>query len=395
MTAVFTFAWISMFAVSFAVGTYLPDRVTVFDGESFSYRNGLLTVSTDIGKVAEASVSTGDSVEGRLKLFGLIPLKNVRVTSVEELSLVASGEPFGIKLFSQGVMAVGFGDIYAPSGTCCPAKEAGIEEGDIIITVDGKIVSGNDELSSIVSASEGRPLEVVYRRDNVEIATHVVPVSDSGGYKIGMWVRDSSAGIGTLTYIDPSDGSVAGLGHGISDVDTGVIYPVSSGEFVDVVITDVRKGSIGLPGELRGMFVTDAPFATLDYNCETGIYGKLLTDCDDLTMPVGLKQEIHTGKAKILTTVDGSEPEYCDVEIEQINLSDRSMTKNMVIRVTDTDLISKTGGIVQGMSGSPIVQDGKIIGAVTHVFVNEPEKGYGIFIENMLLNDRTKQKSAA
>ena len=209
-------------------------------------------------------------------------------------------------------------------------------------------------------------------------------LADGSGYKAGFWVRDSSAGIGTLTFYDPENLSFAGLGHAVCDVDTGTVLPFSSGEIVTAAITKVKKGTAGAPGELGGTFTGTERLGTVKINNETGLYGTLEYEIGGISVPLAPKQEIYEGAAVILSTIDGTETAEYDIIIEKISLSDDSLTKNMIIRVTDDDLIEITGGIVQGMSGSPIIQDGKLVGAVTHVFVNDPTKGYGIFIENML-----------
>ena len=204
-----------------------------------------------------------------------------------------------------------------------------------------------------------------------------------------MWVRDSSAGIGTLTYLDPESGIFAGLGHGVCDVDTGTLMPLYSGEAVNVAITGVTKGESGSPGELRGTFSQEAPIGTLVKNEATGIYGQMDGIPDILSqggepVAVAMRQEVHTGKAMIRTTISGDTPVEYEISIERVSLSEQNPTRNMVIRITDPRLLSATGGIVQGMSGSPILQNGKLVGAVTHVLVNDPTRGYGILIENML-----------
>ena len=367
---------------------YLPDRVCVYEGEGWSFGRGLLTVRGGGGALAQASATVGSSADGTMYLFDMIPLKTVRVVTVEETSLMPCGIPFGVKMFTAGVVVASVSDVYTLGGPVCPARAAGLLPGDIILTVDGATVSGNEDIAAIVSSSEGRPLAVEYQRDGQTRTTNLSPANakNGTGFKAGMWVRDSSAGIGTVTYVNYETGIVAGLGHGITDADSGVVLPVLSGELVDVSITGVEKGQAGAPGELKGVFNRGIPFATLNYNCESGVFATLERDfCSAQLLPTALRQEVTTGKALLLSTVDGGEPRYYDIEIEAINLSDSNPTKNLVINITDPKLIEKTGGIVQGMSGSTIVQNGKIVGALTHVFINEPTKGYGIFIENMLL----------
>ena len=375
-------------AYSAAGDRFLPDRVYVTEGERFSFSGGLLTAEPDKPALAEASSNTNGSYNATLRLFGTIPLRSVRVTSTERLWLVPGGMTFGVKMFTEGVIVVGLADVRAAGGAVCPAKEAGLTLGDVILTIDGVAVKGNDDLSAVVEASRGRALSVEYSRAGVVKTVKLTPAASKkdGGYKAGMWVRDSSAGVGTVTYINESSGVVAGLGHGVTDADTGVVMPLSSGELVPVTITGVTKGMSGAAGELKGAFSREGAIATLEYNCASGVFGHALENdfYSAAPLPVAYKQSIKPGAARIMCTVDAAGPAYYDVEIESLNLSDAQPSRNLVLRVTDEDLIAKTGGIVQGMSGSPIIQNGCIVGALTHVFLNDPTKGYGIFIENML-----------
>ncbi len=371
---------------------YLPDNIYVRENESFSYGQGLLTVRADGQALAAVSATAGDSRSAQLCLFDMIPVKTVRVTTVEETWLVPGGMSFGVKMFTAGVVIVGTADVHTKGGAVNPAKEAGLQPGDVILTVDGAGVSGNEDILAIVSSSNGRPLEIRYVREGETRTTRLTPANarNGTGFKAGMWVRDSSAGIGTVTYYNRQSGLVAGLGHGVTDTDTGLVLPVASGELVRVTISGVEKGRAGDPGELKGTFEREAPFARLIYNSESGVFAR----CTDEEFAAGqavaaaLRQEVGVGACKILCTVDGGSPAYYDAQIESVNLSDANPTRNMVVRITDEALIERTGGIVQGMSGSPILQNGKLVGALTHVFVNEPTKGYGIFIENMLYTER-------
>ena len=371
--------------------SHLPDNIYLYEGDEFQYGNGLLTIKTNTKEMMPVSAQAGNSYNATLYLFDLVPLKPVRVSTVERMYLVPGGMTFGVKMFTSGVIVVGFGDIYTAGGRVCPAKEAGLQLGDVIVSIDGRVVEGNDDLASIVAQCGGAALEVQYTRDGTAHTASLVPANarDGTGFKSGMWVRDSTAGIGTVTYINPETGMMAGLGHGVTDSDTGVVMPVKNGELVPVDITGIVKGQVGAPGELKGNFGAKMPIATLNYNCESGVFGRVLYEFySGDAMPVAFKQDIKTGKALLLCTVDDTGPQYFEIEIESMNLSEAMPTKNLVIKVTDQKLISKTGGIVQGMSGSTIIQNGRIIGALTHVFVNDPTKGYGIFVENMLYYEK-------
>lgn len=396
--AIFIIAALLITAVYVLGETYIPDSFNVYAGEEFSYRQGLLTLrQRGSGGVAETSATGGDAYNATVMLFDLVPIKTVRVSAIETIEVVPGGMPFGVKMFTEGVIVVGFGDIQTASGPQNPAKNAGIALGDVIISIDGKKVNGNSDISAIVSASGGRALPVVFVRDEREYTVNLTPANsrDNSGYKAGMWVRDSTAGIGTVTYINEGSGMLGGLGHAITDSDTGLVMPVGSGEIVEVSITGIKKGQFGSPGELNGLFHSDRTIATLEYNGETGIIGALTNSefYSGAAIPVALKQQVEKGPAKILTTIDESGPQYYDINIESVSISDTNPTKNIVIQITDPDLIAKTGGIVQGMSGSPIIQNGRLVGAVTHVFVNDPTKGYGIFAENIINSEQYVQKN--
>ena len=327
-----------------------------------------------------------------LSLYGAIPVKCVEVREAEAPVLAAGGMPFGIKLLMKGVMVTGTGDVTGENGSeVCPAEECGIEKGDIICLANGEELTSNGQLRRIIAESGGHDVRLTVNRGGTEFTAALSPVysPENGTWQGGMWVRDSVAGIGTVTFIDTKTGRFAGLGHPICDSDTGELVPVSSGEAVPVEISGTKRGEKGLPGELRGIFLRGGAYGSLDRNTDCGIYGslseasleELTVDCEEY--PLGYSQDIRTGSAELISTVSGSKPEHYTVEIESIDFGSSDSTKNMVIRITDSRLISASGGIVQGMSGSPIVQDGKLIGAVTHVFVADPTRGYAIFAENM------------
>ena len=366
----------------------LPDSYYVAQGEAFSLgwnksiRTGGLTEAMPTSLLSRA----GNRYRTQLTLGGVIPIKTVDVEVVEADMVIPGGTPFGIKMFTQGVMVVGMSDVTVDGRQVNPAKECGLRTGDVLLSVGGKSVSTNEEVGEIISASEGREIPVRFTREGVEQTTTLLPVlsSSDGQYKAGMWVRDSTAGIGTLTYYHPAGQYFVGLGHAVCDVDTNEEMPLGTGEAVSISITGVTKGVAGIPGELRGMFTGDPAFGTLLANTETGIYGKAsLSPVTAKPVRLATASEVKTGEATVLTTLSGSEPEEYAITIEKICTGDNSTTRNLIVHVTDERLLEKTGGIVQGMSGSPILQDGKLIGAVTHVFVNDPTRGYAIFAENM------------
>lgn len=377
----------SLLAVGIVLARHLPDRFAVREGQTLSFSNLANLQLTGTGTVpVQARLQAGSSYEGELRLMGLVDVKKVKVSVVRETRVVPGGQVFGVKLYTSGVMVVGMSDVDTMNGPKNPAYEAGLRKGDIILSIDGKNMSSNTEVGEAFSSSDGRPLTVEARRGTRTFSVKVqarLSVSENA-YKAGLWVRDSTAGIGTVTFYDPSTGIFGGLGHGICDVDTGEILPLASGQAVQADITDVLRGTKGRTGELQGT-LEDKTLGSLLMNRQTGIYGCLeSTVPQSEAVPVAMSQEVHTGDATILSTIDGTGPHSYAIRIEKVDYNDSTPTKNMVIRITDKTLLQKTGGIVQGMSGSPIIQDGRLVGAVTHVFVSDPARGYGIFAENML-----------
>lgn len=368
-------------------GSTLSDHYSVFSGDTLSFGSTGLIGSVVTGSGSEHTATSDGSYQVDVKLFGMVPVKKVSVDVVDRQTLVPCGTPFGVKMFTQGVLVVSMSDVETANGTVNPAKQAGIQVGDVITRIEGKQVNTNEQVSDMVEHSNGQPLKITAIHKNETYETTLTPVVSTShtGYRAGIWVRDSSAGIGTLTFYSPETGVFGGLGHAICDVDTGEIMPLMTGEVVDVSINDVIKAKAGSPGELRGSFSSATDMGRLIQNSETGIYGVLFEQyTGHEAMPIALKQEVKEGDAEILATIDGDTPKKYSIKIEKVSFSDKAKTKNMVVKVTDSELLEKTGGIVQGMSGSPIIQDGHLVGAVTHVFVNDPTRGYGIFIENML-----------
>lgn len=300
--------------------------------------------------------------------------------------LIPGGMPFGVKLFTAGAVVIGTAGVETASGVEFPAKDADIRAGDVIIRAGGREFSTASELIDCISGSGGNGIDIALLRGGEELTVSVSPARDieSGEWRIGVLIRDSTAGIGTVTFIDPETDDFGGLGHGIYESTTGILMPMASGTVVDVKVTSVVKSERNSPGELRGDFGT-VRRGTLWSNTEEGVFGRFdrLPAAAREPIPVAKNGELTTGAATILTTVSGETPAEYDIEIEQIYGSSGS-TKNFLLRVTDERLIETTGGIVQGMSGSPIIQNGKLVGAVTHVLVNDPTRGYGILIGNML-----------
>ncbi len=307
---------------------------------------------------------------------------------LRDLMLCPGGMPFGVKFYTDGVMVVGFCDIDTGKGSVNPASRAGLHAKDVILKINGEPLAGAADMTERIEASGGKPLRLLCRRGGKEFETTLTPVLSAaeGQYKTGIWVRDSGAGIGTVTFLFPDSGAFAGLGHGICDADTGALVGMRKGTVSDVTISSVVKGTAGAPGELKGHFNPGRSGALLG-NSACGVWG-VFSETPDTTcepMPVGLRNDLHEGDAYILCTVADGETQKYDIRISNIK-RDAKGSKCFTVTVTDPDLLALTGGIVQGMSGSPIIQDGKLVGAVTHVLINDPTTGYGIFLENMLAN---------
>ena len=373
-----------------AIGYYqqiLPEQFAVTQGEMLSVGQWVDSrpLSRDGESITAASVKAGGTYQARLRLLGLFPLKDVAVSVTEEPVVTVCGTPFGIKLYTDGVLVVGMSEVDTAAGSANPARGAGVCVGDTILAVNGETVTSSKDVSRRINACEGRPVTLRLRRDGVEFDATFTPVHPAGesGYRAGLWVRDSTAGVGTLTFYDPDTGMFGGLGHAVCDVDTGVAMSLSSGEIVPARIFGVEKSTAGKPGELNGCFETGT-LGKLWHNGEQGLYGRLTNFPRGYKqMPVARRQQVETGAAQVLVTLDGTEPQLYDIAIKQIKYGGAS-ARHMVVEVTDSRLLALAGGIVQGMSGSPVIQNGKLVGAVTHVLVDDPTRGYAIFAENML-----------
>lgn len=327
------------------------------------------------------------------KLLGYIPFKDVKVIPVDDQEVYVSGSTIGIYMETEGVLVIDTGEIQDQNGeTKEPAKNI-IRQGDYIVSFNGQKISTKKELINDIAELDGTAVTLEVSREGESIPVSVTPVKDTkGDYKLGIWVRDDTQGIGTLTYVD-QNGNYGALGHGISDIDTAQLLNIRNGALYKAQILAINKGSKGNPGELAGFIRYDARniLGTIETNTKNGIYGQFTKNADDgitlKKMPVAHKQEVKTGSATILCSIDGQVREY-DAEIKKIDMNHEDTNKSFVIQITDEKLLEATGGIVQGCSGSPVLQNGKIIGAVTHVFVQDSTSGYGIFIENMLENTR-------
>ena len=320
------------------------------------------------------------------RLLGVLPVKTVEVEVAEERTLIPGGKSVGIAIETDGLVVVGTSDL---GQAASPAERAGLRAGDVITAVNGVEVSRSEELSAQLEAGSAAELQV--ERNGSALNLTLTPEADprDGELRIGAWVRTSTAGVGTLTYVDPENLRFGALGHAISDVDTGVTLPVADGGLFESEVVQINPGKRGAPGEIVGDFLSrEEQIGVITTNCDRGVYGASYSgDFSELPYPEGLpvaaRSQVHVGEAQILTTLDDEVCSY-DCEIERVELDGGADTRSLTLHITDPELLARTGGIVQGMSGSPIVQDGRFIGAVTHVLVNDPSRGYGIYIGDML-----------
>lgn len=363
-----------------------PDEISMSPDSGAYFCDYPLTVSVGELPAGLYPGSSGQNTSGEIMLFGVIPVKPVALSITERPVVSLGGQPFGIRLYTDGLIVTDTDTVETSYGRATPARDAGIMRGDILLTADGEPLTSSRQLSGIVEQTAGRAITITGRRGSAAFRKTVTPAMDSvlEMPRLGLWVKDSSAGIGTMTFTDRKNGTFAGLGHGIFDSETGELMPLAQGDIVSAVITGVNKGSGGSPGSLCGSFADSRAEGTIAANSEKGVYGFLgsgyFTGED---IPLAFRQEVKRGKVQIYTTVNGTEPEFYDAEITDISYDSREATKNIVLRITDERLLSVSGGIVQGMSGSPVIQDGCLVGAVTHVFVNDPTGGYAVFAESM------------
>ena len=370
-----------------ASGEIYKDAVQA-SSQARSDRNGSSLV-IDFSSPVTVKANQIDNYKMQVKLFGVIPLKNVDVEVISDIQLKPAGIPIGIYVKTDGVLVVGVGEFEGEDGqTYSPAKYV-LKTGDYILEMNDEEITGKKQLMEKIGCCEGQDVIFKIRRDEEELYVMAKPqLNENGEYKMGIWVRDNAQGVGTMTYVD-EEGHFGALGHGINDVDTSTLMSLGSGTLYHTEIISITRGKNGSPGELTGFIEYDDSniMGTITENTAKGIFGICTQEVADSShydyMPIGLKQEIEKGPAKIICSI-GGEAKLYDVEITDINLQNDNINRGIVLEITDPALLSTTGGIVQGMSGSPIIQKGKIIGAVTHVLVQDSTKGYGILIESML-----------
>lgn len=390
-----------------------PENIVIFDGETKNIEINFPFFVKVEAQDAEVVQFSGESLKDQniyflnkginieagekgntnlnLSLLGIIPLKQININVANEIAVRPGGQAIGVTLYTDGVLIVGTSEFEGEDGKLyCPAQKANMRPGDVIKKINGKEI--RDVKGLMTAIESGETLMIELEREGIKYQSNVTPIYDLGDeqYHLGIWARDSTVGVGTLTFYNPSNQMFAALGHGICDIDTGTMLAVDGGNIVLSEIVNIVQGKKGEPGELRGIFdIKNRKIGNIIANTQKGLYGIAQQDIknnlvDDL-MAIAHPDQVEVGKAQILSTIDGEGVKPFDIEIEKINLHEIESGRGMVIRITDDELIRKTGGVVQGMSGSPIIQNGQLVGAVTHVFVNEPQKGYGIFAEWMLL----------
>ena len=377
----------------------IPNSIILFKGEELNVRKlfgiSLENKNSEYGAILTSTESTEKQEVGtknlEVKLFNTFNVKDIDVSIIERTKVTPVGQVAGIKLYTSGVLVVGMSEIKGIDNTKYkPYENSGLQEGDTIVQIENKDITDTKELINIVNSSKGKELTIKYVRNNDYLECCITPIKTSETeYKLGLWVRDSAAGIGTMTYIEPSTNDFAALGHGITDIDTGNILNISNGQFITTKVLSIIKGINGNPGKIQGSINEQAEIGIINKNSVFGIYGKV----NDITkvkmnsnksIDVALRNEIKLGDAKILRSLDGEQAKEYKIQIDKIYLNNDYDNKSMLIKVVDDELIEKTGGIIQGMSGSPVIQNGKFIGAVTNVLINDPTRGYVVFGDLMV-----------
>lgn len=369
--------------------TLISNNIVLINGENFKYKR---LPGIEISEIQETSSENYNVSNMEFKLFGMLPLKTVNVTRIEDIEVVPVGKIIGLKLYTDGVLVVGKSEIEDKQNNMIkPYENTEIAEGDTIVSINNEKVESIETLKRIVNNSKGRNLDITLLRNGTTFTSSIKPIeSKNNEYKLGLWVKDAATGVGTMTFYEPVSKSFAVLGHGITDSDTDTLINIDYGELVTSKVISIQKGKTESPGEIKGTILNQQKIGTVNKNTQFGIYGNLenLTSLNIDTsnsIKVASRDEIALGEAKILCSLDSNNKakEY-SIEIEKIYFDNDYNNKSMLIRITDEELIEKTGGIIRGLSGAPIIQNGKFIGAITNVLVSNPEVGYGIFADLMI-----------
>ncbi|MBP3463079.1 MAG: SpoIVB peptidase [Clostridia bacterium] len=371
----------------------IPDKIILLEGEKINIKK-LYGISFETKENESKEVWKNQITENQkinVNLFGSIKVKEVSVTVYPKITVIPTGNLIGLKLYTNGVLIIGMTEIKNEEGIMRkPYETLDIKEGDTILELGGEEIDSSKTLQNIVNNSQGNTLEIKYAR-NGEIKTgEITPAKVSeNDYKLGLWVRDSASGVGTMSFYDPETKKFAALGHGISDTDTAELLNIEKGEMVNSKIINITKGQKGFPGEIKGSISKESSIGQVNQNTNFGIFGNLLSEPKTLDkyssgIEIALRSEVQTGKATILTTIENNQVEEFEIEITEIYEENNTDNKSIKIRVTDEKLLEKTGGIICGMSGSPIIQNNKLIGVLTNVLVSEPSIGYGVFSDIMI-----------
>lgn len=371
----------------------IPDKIILLEGEKINIKK-LYGISFETKENESKEVWKNQITENQkinVNLFGSIKVKEVSVTVYPKITVIPTGNLIGLKLYTNGVLIIGMTEIKNEEGIMRkPYETLDIKEGDTILELGGEEIDSSKTLQNIVNNSQGNTLEIKYAR-NGEIKTgEITPAKVSeNDYKLGLWVRDSASGVGTMSFYDPETKKFAALGHGISDTDTAELLNIEKGEMVNSKIISITKGQKGFPGEIKGSISKESSIGQVNQNTNFGIFGNLLSEPKTLDkyssgIEIALRSEVQTGKATILTTIENNQVEEFEIEITEIYEENNTDNKSIKIRVTDEKLLEKTGGIICGMSGSPIIQNNKLIGVLTNVLVSEPSIGYGVFSDIMI-----------
>ena len=365
----------------------IPKEVVFYDNQQTVKIHKVFYAERENSDAITVSTVNNSKMTAEVSLLGIIPVSEIDATESVRKYVYAGGSLVGIRLYTEGILVVGIDEVMTENGIVSPAEDCGIMQGDIITEVNDETVTSVAEFSSRVVASDGENIRVTVERENETFYCSLNPAYSHSvkKYRCGLWLRDSTAGIGTLTFADPQTKTLATLGHAICDSETHAVLPVGEGDILGASFGGCIPGQKGNTGQIKGSFTSDI-LGTLTDNNEFGVYGTysdISFETGEL-YPVASQTETETGAAQIISTVSAEGAQFYDIEIEKITYSKEKLSRSMVIKVTDQELLNTTGGIIQGMSGSPIIQNGMIVGAVTHVFLNDPTRGYGVFIENML-----------
>ncbi len=377
----------------------IPKNIILFKGEKINFKKVFGITLEDKNSISDTIFTLSEYTEKqgigtkkyKIKLFGIFDVKDIDISIIERTKVIPVGQLAGIKLRTSGILIVGMSEIKGEDNiTYRPYENSGIQEGDTILQIENRNVTNTKDLIDIVNHSKGKNVNIKYARNEEIFECNIKPVKLSETeYKLGLWVRDSAAGIGTMTYIEPKTNKFAALGHGITDIDTGNIINISDGQFITTKMVSLVKGTNGNPGKIQGVINEQSKIGTINKNSIFGIYGKIddYTNVDfynNKSIDVATRDEIRLGDATILCSINGKKIEEYRIQIDKIYINNDYNNKSMLIKVIDEELLKKTGGIIQGMSGSPVLQNGKFIGAITNVLINDPTKGYSVFGDLMV-----------